>query len=59
MYTIMRIVYDLKLYTCFKFRFSTLKWKSAIIGRVNGASGRVYNMQHTKYNAPDGTKKTN
>ena len=44
------------MYTCFKFRFSTLKWKSAIIGRVNGTSGRVYNMQHTKYNAPDGTK---
>ena len=44
------------MYTCFKFRFSTLKWKSAIIGRVNGTSGRVYNMQHTKYNAPDGAK---
>ena len=44
------------MYTCFKFRFSTLKWKSAIIGRVNGTSGRVYNMQHTKYNASDGAK---
>ena len=44
------------MYTSFKFRFSTLKWKSAIIGRVNGTSSRVYNMQHTKYNAPDGAK---
>ena len=37
------------MYTCFKFRFSTLKWKSAIIDRVNGTSGCVYNMQHTTY----------
>ena len=37
------------MYTCFKFRFSTLKWKSATIGRVNGTSVMytICNIQNT------------